>query len=283
MSTILKWIGGIVLLFIVFSLFRSKPDDDSKDNTNKDAVEQRERRRDNNNLPDEMKLNEALRKGAITYSFNSRSTYREAILTVNNQSDEDFDLEIDAGLFFKNPDVNRQSLIILSDIDKRIGPNEQVDILLSTGCTDAGKSVPRPITNWDNVEAPKNLDVALGYYGEYEGSIAKWLKKKNPEKLGSSAQQKRFKQVVIWSYMGNDYNQILNMLADNVFHDDIASAKSWLNEIYDEAREISDLIRDRDRNGIKRWLAQKMANAAEGAGEALDRGRRALDNFRNRD
>ena len=66
-----------------------------------------------------------------------------------------------------------------------------------------------------------------------------------------------FFQTVIWYHEGGQYLEILGMLKNGVFKNDIEQAKVWLDEIQKEASELAQLIKERDSEKIKNWFKQK--------------------------
>jgi nitrogen regulatory protein PII-like uncharacterized protein len=75
------------------------------------------------------------------------------------------------------------------------------------------------------------------------------------------------------------------MLENDVFKNDIEKAKVWLDNIQQEASELAQLIKERDSENIKNWLKEKMLTiipTSEQIDKAADKGKKTLDNLRNR-
>ena len=202
-------------------------------------------------------------------------TYKSLKVTIVNQSENDLHVKVPAGTFFKNPNPRGQSLIMLEPYTVYVPAQSNTAWNASTACTNAGWKLPGTDDNWPLEKAPKNLDIALRFYGNHQQSIDAYLARKNPEKLGSKEQQKRFKQVVIWYYMGNSYAEIKNMLAESVFHNDIAKAEDYLNSVKEDAQDISNLIRNQDKNGLKALLKNRTQSTIQQSSARMKK-------FRNR-
>jgi polyhydroxyalkanoate synthesis regulator phasin len=94
-----------------------------------------------------------------------------------------------------------------------------------------------------------------------------------------------FFQTVIWYHEGGQYQEILAMLKNDVFKNDIEQAKVWLDEIHEEASELAKLIKERDSEKIKTWLKEKtleLIPTSEQIDEAVDKGKEKIDNIRKR-
>lgn len=204
-----------------------------------------------------------VKRRIISIKGTGQKTYKSLKVTIVNQSENNLHIEVPAGTFFKNPNPKGQSLIMLEPYTVYIPAQSNTAWNASTACTNAGWKLPGTDDNWPIKKAPKNLDIALRFYGNHQQSIDAYLARKNPEKLGSKEQQKRFKQVVIWYYMGNSYAEIKNMLAESVFHNDIAKAEDYLNSVKEDAQEISNLIRNQDKNGLKDLLKKRTQSAIQ--------------------
>lgn len=225
--------------------------------------------------PRKMDIQYLAEMGYITVTGKGLKTYTKMELRLFNKSSFDLKIIIPAGTFFDNPVNLSQDLILLENYSVDLNAGMKQSIEVSTACTNANWSVPGSDENWPMVSAPKNLGLALDFYGKHESSLNSYLAKKNPEKLGTEEGRKRFKQVVIWYYMGNDYASIKNMLVENVFHNDVASAEKFLNSIQDEAQNIATLIRNRDSAGLQTMIK----NATK---SSIDRGINGLRNLRQK-
>lgn len=200
---------------------------------------------------------EAMERGLVSISGQGLNTYRQIEVTLINLSNRTLELELDAGMYFDNPRAQSQNLILLQDTDIRLTPHQSIKRMMSSACTNASWSVPQSDNNWPVAKVPKNLDAALKFYGEHEAKINAYLKKKNPEELGTSEQQKRFLQVAIWAYMDDNPEDIRRMLAQEVFQNDIDKANQFFDATYSEAREISDMMKRRDSESMKLWIKEK--------------------------
>lgn len=225
--------------------------------------------------PRKMDIQYLAEMGYITVTGKGLKTYTKMELRLFNKSSFDLKIIIPSGTFFDNPVNLSQDLILLENYSVDLNAGMKQSIEVSTACTNANWSVPGSDENWPMVSAPKNLGLALDIYGKHESSLNSYLAKKNPEKLGTEEGRKRFKQVVIWYYMGNDYASIKNMLVQNVFHNDVASAEKFLNSIQDEAQNIATLIRNRDSAGLQTMIK----NATK---SSIDRGINGLRNLRQK-
>ena len=143
--------------------------------------------------------------------------------------------------------------------------------------------MPGDDSGWPVADAPKNLDLGLRFIGENDRIISEFLKKKNPEKLGTAAQQKQFKQVMIWSYLGDNYDDMRRMLAQDVFANDISKAEEFLSTVYEDAQELGELMRRRDVASLRAWVAEKskenLDRLRESGNEAISKGRDRLRNI----
>jgi len=59
---------------------------------------------------------------------------------------------------------------------------------------------------------------------------------------------------LVWAYTGGQYQEILAMLAKDVYGGDTDKAKHWLDGIYEQARKIADYARDKDYKGLLIYL-----------------------------
>lgn len=227
----------------------------------------------------EERYSEAQRAGHARATAQGTGSYQSIVVSIENLTDDYLVLEVDAGIYFANPDNKAQSLITTQDVPRvKIDPKETVQFTLNSACTDASRRVPATDGPWPEEEAPKALDVALLFYGEHDALISRHLANKNPEQLGTEEQRRHFQQVMIWSYMGNDFDQILNMLTQQVYHNDIARARAWLDHIHAEAQRLASIIRERDNASIKAWVAEEL-NISE---ERIERVEEKVDEARNR-
>ena len=101
-----------------------------------------------------------------------------------------------------------------------------------------------------NLINDSKIDEILEVYGKYKPQITNWLRKKNPEKFTSEENQQSFLQVLVWAYTGGEYKEILEMLAKDVYGGDINKAKQWLDGIYDQAKLISEYVKNKDYTGL---------------------------------
>lgn len=215
-------------------------------------------------------LTEALNLGLIEVNGQGLGTYRELEVGVTNRTNQELVIDFEAGTFFDNPKSRSQNLIALEDASFRVRQGTSQSIKVSSACTNAGWSVPGREGNWPVAEAPKGLDQALRFYGRHEDRIGRFLAKKNPEKLGTESQRKSFLQVAIWTYLGDNPEDVIDMLAQEVFHDDIRKARDFYNSVSADARDIADLMRSRDSEAIDAWIREQ-------GSEVLDEGRKRLD------
>ena len=228
---------------------------------------------------------EALRLGLVEIEGKGKNTFRQIQANVRNLTSKELNLELDAGMYFDNPRSKSQNLVILEDYKMQVGPGQSVAKTLNSACTDAEWSVPRDDDHWPVEKAPKNLDGALKFYGQHEDKISAYLKKKNPEQLGTAGQQQQFKQVMVWAYMGDNYDDIRRMLAQEVFNNDLDRAEDFLSEHYSDAQEIADLVREQDSAAIRQYFANKsaelIAKGKENAKGLLDKSKKRLQNWRS--
>lgn len=228
-------------------------------------------------------LEDAIDQRLVKIQGNGKNTYRELDVTIENISDIPLDIEVDAGTFFDNPKSRSQNLILLDDVSLSLRPGESETKTMSSACCNAGYSVPGDDSGWPVADAPKNLDLGLRFIGENDRIISEFLKKKNPEKLGTAAQQKQFKQVMIWSYLGDNYDDMRRMLAQDVFANDISKAEEFLSTVYEDAQELGELMRRRDVASLRAWVAEKskenLDRLRESGNEAISKGRDRLRNI----
>jgi len=217
---------------------------------------------------------------AIAHGMN---TYEQVGITIENLTDDILILEVDAGLFFQNPNAKHQSLITLYDkTNLRIEPKGTAEFNLPSACTNAGLQVPDDSEQWPQATAPLGLNLALLFYGEHRRAIDAHLAKKNPARLGTSEQRQHFQQVMIWAYMGNEYSEILRMLTEHVYFKETAQAKAWLDQVYAEAQQVAELIRNRDTDALLQLVSIDRERIEEGVDEARTRVNRLRDRLQNR-
>lgn len=125
---------------------------------------------------------------------------------------------------------------------------------LPTACTNASLRVPGREGDWKWEQAPKDLDKALRFYVKHEQKIGEFLAKKNPEKLSNREQRQAFLQVAIWTYLGDNPEDIIGLLAQEVFHNDIQRARDFFDSVREDASKIAKMLRNRDDEAIKTWL-----------------------------
>ena len=124
----------------------------------------------------------------------------------------------------------------------------------------------------------------IEFYGKHEKVISKWLEKKI-ERFSTEENRLLFFQTVIWFHEGGQYSEILNLLKNDVFNNDIQQAKSWLDDIQKEAVELSHMIKDRDSEKIQSWLKQKTLELIPTniqVEKVVDEGQEKLEKLRNR-
>lgn len=186
------------------------------------------------------------------------NTYKQVSISVRNKTQDIIELNLKSGLFFVNPSSNQQSLITLESVDNiTIQPNATFSKNIISACTNSGKGTPDASTAWPNEVAPKNLDKGIIFYDKNKDLIVNYLKKKNPERYSTEEDQQAFLQVVIWTYLDNDYNDIITFLTTEVYGGNSNNAKSFLDEVYEVAQEMARLIRDTDQQALVTWVKEK--------------------------
>ena len=203
-------------------------------------------------------LKDALASNFIKISADGNGTYRNIRLNLENNSNASFNLTIPAGIYFENPDDKAQSLITAKKIETiTLSDKQKFSSDVPSFCTNVKQSVPGLLKNWrHNPNYNGGLDEVIEFYGKYEKVINEWLEKKN-EKFSTEDNRMLFFQTVIWYHEGGQYLEILGMLKNGVFKNDIEQAKVWLDEIQKEASELAQLIKERDSEKIKNWFKQK--------------------------
>jgi hypothetical protein len=222
----------------------------------------------------------------IKISADGNGTYRNIRLNLENKSDASCKLTLPAGIYFENPDDKAQSLITAKKIEIiTLNDKQKFSLDVPSFCTNVQQSVPGLLKNWNhNPNYNGGLDEVIEFYGKYEKGINEWLEKKNKE-FSDENKRMLFFQTVIWYHEGAQYQEILAMLKNDVFKNDIERAKVWLDNIQQEASELAQLIKERDSEKIKTWLKEKtleLIPTSEQIDEAVDKGKRKLDKFRNR-
>lgn len=224
---------------------------------------------------------EALRKGLVQIEGVGLGTFRNLNVELKNDSERPLNLELDAGTYFNNPDDNKQNLILLEDVSLNLAPGESRSEQVASACCNAGLGVPGRIGDWPVAEAPKDLDVALKFLGEYDAEISAYLRQKNPERLGTKEQQNQFKQVLVWAYLGGEYDDMRRMLAQEVFHNETAQAEAFLALTLEDARELAEMLRNRDRAEMVQWIQARTRELLNSAGDrARDLGNRGRERLR---
>ena len=249
----------------------------------------RKKQNENGKKPDPnitYSLKEALANDFIKISADGNGTYRNIKLNLENKSDASCKLTLTAGLYFENPDDKSQSLITAKKIDIiTIDDKQKFSLDVPSFCTNVKQSVPGLLKDWNhNPNYNGGLDEVIAFYGKYEKGINKWLEKKNKE-FSDENKRMLFFQTVIWYHEGAQYQEILEMLKNDVFKNDIEKAKVWLDNIQQEASQLAQLIKERDSEKIKTWLKEKtleLIPTSEQVDEAVDKGKKTLDKFRNR-
>jgi len=201
-------------------------------------------------------INQALQKGYVSVSGNGQGTYTQLEVDVKNLTNKPLYIEINSGLNFNNPNPEAQSLIIIEKIGVvSIQPDESYKKTANSVCTNVKLDIPGKETGWSNsANNDSKIDEILEVYGKYKPAITNWLQKKNPEKFSTEEDQQRFLQVLVWAYTGGQYQEILAMLAKDVYGGDTDKAKHWLDGIYEQARKIADYARDKDYKGLLIYL-----------------------------
>ena len=197
-------------------------------------------------------INQALQKGYVSVSGNGQGTFTHLEVNVKNLTNKPLNIEINSGLNFNNPNPDAQSLIIIEKIGVvSIQPDENFKQITNSVCTNVKLDIPGKETGWSNSSNnDSKIDEILEVYGKYKPEITKWLQKKNPEKFSTEEDQQRFLQVLVWAYTGGQYQEILEMLAKDVYGGDTNKAKQWLDGIYEQARTIVDYVKSKDYKGL---------------------------------
>jgi hypothetical protein len=232
-------------------------------------------------------LKEAASFEEVTVSAQGLGTYKKLAVVLKNSSESSITLVIPAGSHFQNPIDEEQSLITSessAEIILQAGDSKTVEV--ATFCTNAKRQVPGSQSGWVyEAEYKGGLDEVISFYGKHALLIDQWLEKKNPEKFARKEDRMLFFQVVIWSYQGAEYDDIVNMLSQDVFADDITAAKKWLDEVYKEAVEIAQLIKNKDSEGLEKWAKDKLLAiipSNKQIDNAVGKAKDGLNNLRDR-
>ena len=231
-------------------------------------------------------LKDALAKDFVKISADGKGTYRSISLNLENNSDANISISLPAGIYFINPDNTAQSLITAKKNENILLNNKQkISLDFLSFCTNIKQKVPGILKNWSyQSNYDGGLDEVIEFYGKYETGINIWLEKKN-KRFSTEENRMLFFQTVIWYHEGGQYIEILGMLKNDVFKNDIEQAKIWLDEIHKQADELAQLIRERDSKKIKAWLKQKtleLLPTSEQIDNAVDKTKGRLDRIRSR-
>jgi len=231
-------------------------------------------------------LKEALAGDFIKISADGNGTYRNIRLNLENNCNSKILISLPAGIYFENPDDKAQSLITAKLKEKiLLREKQKFNLDLPSFCTNVNQNVPGILRNWSyKPNYSGGLDEVIEFYGKYEKGINEWLDKKN-QKFSTEENRMLFFQTVIWYHEGGQYPEILGMLKNDVFKNDIAQAKVWLDAIQKEAAELAQLIKERNSEKIKTWLKQKtleLIPTSEQIDNVVRDGKKKLDKVRNR-
>lgn len=246
-------ISNLVFILLFWSCGPNNPDNSaSKGDTNLS--------KENKSIPKRVKLDleDSNWQEKININASGLNTYKQVSISVRNNTQDIIELNLKSGLFFVNPSSNQQSLITLESVDNiMIQPNETFSKNIISACTNSGKGVPDASTAWPIEAAPKDLDKGIIFYNKNKDLIVNYLKKRNSERFSTEEDQQAFLQVVIWTYLDNDYNDIITFLTTEVFSGNSNNAKSFLDEVYEVAQEVARLIRDADQQALVSWIKEK--------------------------
>lgn len=203
---------------------------------------------------------EAIELGYVRVEADGLGTYKEVEYTVANLTSERIRVRLDAGTYFRNPDASRQNLVTLAEAGERaLAGRGSCTVRVPSACTNAERAVPGRHQDWSTAQAPLGLDHAIRFYGKHQKAIDGWLAKKNPELFGTAEGRQVFLQLVIWAYLDAQYDDILRMLAGTVFHEDLAKAEAFIKECYESAKEVAQLIKERDTRAMADWARRAIA------------------------
>lgn len=223
---------------------------------------------------------EATQKQLIKISANGRDTYSELNVVIENLTETKLSLDVNAGLYFINPDTSKQNLITFNALGSvTLEPYSSFDRDIRSVCTDAGLGIPSNDRNWEyNLNYSGGLDEAIAFYSKYQSTINTYLMKKYPEHLGDEKKIQAFSQVVIWAYTKGDYSRMVYLLKKTFFRSNPNLVDEWLSAIYKEAKEIAQLIEDQDLDSIKKLLNDWYnEEGKETLNEAKEKGSESLD------
>jgi hypothetical protein len=226
-------------------------------------------------LPDSKKVydfKDAVEKNFIEVSADGLGTFRFINVNIRNKSNVEVEVSVPSGLYFENPDSKAQSLISAKK-EKNIvlAPRESIKYRTRSFCTNVKQNVPGFLKDWNfNSNYSGGLDAVIEFYGDYEIPINEWLESKN-SKFKSEESRMLFFQTVIWYHEGGQYQEILLMLKNSVFKNDINEAKIWLEEIHRDASNLAEVIRSRDTEKMKEWLRQSLLVAKVSLSNAENR------------
>jgi len=279
----MKKVTKIIATLFVASLILTSCGGNSKEGEPQDKPNENVKKPDPNIT---YSLKEALASDFIKISADGNGTYRNIRLNLENKSDASCKLTLPAGIYFENPDDKAQSLITAKKIEIiTLNDKQKFSLDVLSFCTNVQQSVPGLLKNWNhNPNYNGGLDEVIEFYGKYEKGINEWLEKKNKE-FSDENKRMLFFQTVIWYHEGAQYQEILAMLKNDVFKNDIEQAKVWLDEIHKEASELAKLIKERDLEKIKTWLKEKtleLIPTSEQIDEAVDKGKEKINNIRKR-
>ncbi len=231
-------------------------------------------------------LRDAIAEDIVSITADGLGTFRRIKVKIQNKTNRTLRIKIPAGLYFINPITEEQSLITADNLDTiEFQANENKSIEVNSFCTDVRQKVPGKLNDWLYEKNYKGgLDEVIRFYGNHETLINEWLKSKN-EKFAQEENRLIFYQLIIWLHEEGEYSQILLMLGNDVFKNDINAAKEWLDEIYEDAKELALIIKSRDKDKIKSWLKSQITALLQkkpGVTGVIERGRNRLDNLRNR-
>jgi hypothetical protein len=231
-------------------------------------------------------LQDALTNNFVKISADGKGTYRSIGLNLENNTDANISVSLPAGIYFENPDNAAQSLITAQKYKSILLNNKQkISLDVASFCTNVKQKVPGVLKDWryeSNYDG--GLDEVIEFYGKYETGINEWLEKKN-KRFSTEENRLLFFQTVIWYHEGGQYSEILGMLENDVFKNDIEQSKLWLDEIHEDANELAQLIRERDSQKIKSWLKQKtleLLPTSEQIDNTVDKAKKRLDRIRDR-
>ena len=194
----------------------------------------------------------------INITANGLKTYRNLNINIKNNTSNIIEMNLKSGLYFVNPSASEQNLITIENIENiTIQPNSSFSKSITSACTNSSKGVPGGSVGWSKDLAPKDLDKGITFYNENEELIFSYLKKSNPNRFRSEEDRQAFLQVVIWSYLDNDYDNMITFLTNEVYNGNSNNAKSFLDEVYDVAQEIARLIREIDKEALITWVKEK--------------------------